>query len=143
MVSNLPGFIAESTLPQWITAFFGGGTFVALLRLLLAWRKQSLESEEQIRDHYSTEVAALRDQLQKIETHYRRMIADSDDRHEKCQEDRDLLRERVKHLEDEVSGLRRQIVASSADRVISLSGSEAPEARASAYRVKNHTEKPK
>jgi hypothetical protein len=45
MLSNLPPFLANSTLPQWISAFASSGLFIGVLTFVLKWRGQSIGSD--------------------------------------------------------------------------------------------------
>lgn len=151
---DLPSFIGNSTLPQWLTALFTGG---GLFWFIIQWRGQSMSSEEQIRDHYAKEVKILRDrvdakdeQFVRIERHWRTMLQEEERRHEECRQDREALRDRVTTLENELTGVKRQIADYSSDRLMVLEGATgggtkpsdvAPHAAASAPRVKHITRK--
>lgn len=150
---DLPPFLTNSTLPQWLSAIFTGGIFLGVLRFILGWRSQSLNSEEAIRDHYANEVAALRKeraadhaQFISVEKHLRTMLHESEQRHEECQLDRDELRRQVVQLQGELDGIKRQISQYSADKLLiledrtGLPSKRAPDATASASRVKRKSE---
>lgn len=143
------------TLPQQISALSLVALLGLVLRYRLGWRRLSIEGQKQqdtdeadIRDHYAQEVAALRQKLAdmhlqfradllELETRYRKMLNDSEDRHEQCMADRDILRERVNQLEDELRGLIRVITQASIDRVLMI-GTEMPDdIREAALRVEN------
>ena len=121
--------IIAGTLPQWIAALFSAGIFGAILKFGLGWRGQTLDSDEKIRDHYAKEVARLTDQLnqkslawteqiQGLEAHYRKMLEESDRRHEECQIDREALRKELNDMHAELTGLKRQIARYSTDKLL-------------------------
>jgi uncharacterized coiled-coil DUF342 family protein len=153
----LPGFVANSTLPQWLIALFSGGTFAAVLGFLIRWRGQTLSSEEQIRKHFADEGRALREKLNRqdehliaVEKHLREMVHasdrradESDRRHEECEAARQELRQELAAMHDEIAGLKRQIAHYSANQLVILQdrhpSDAAPEAAASAERVQKIT----
>lgn len=151
MVSNVPPFIANSTLPQWLIAVFSGGTFAAVLGFIIKWRGQTLNSDDQIRrlmaeeldrvrksyseeaerlrESYNAEVKRLTDKLDKkdeaferVEKHWRDMLDSSDRRHEECEEARRELRDELEEMHVEIRGLKVQIVEASAGKVVLLEG---------------------
>lgn len=150
------------TLPQQITAVSAtGGVTWAILRFGLGWRKQTLDSDEQIRAILTTEMAAMRaeraadkDALRaeraadkegfgKVEKHLREMVGVSDQRHEECEESRRAMRREMDGMHDEITGLKRQVIAQSADAVLRLDArpSEvAPHSVAAAKRIKENGE---
>lgn len=136
------------TLPQWIAAAASAGIFGALLKFGLGWRSQTLNEDENLRKHYAEELQRLTKKLdeksgdfsakmQVMEDHYRKLLDDSDRRHDECQKDRDNLRREMNDMHDEIAGLKRQIARYSADRVVLLGEDNyAPEAKRSAQRVR-------
>ena len=122
------------TIPQWITA----GALISLLGVVLKYRlglrKIIQVDSADIRDHYALEVERLV-----------KRVADAEARQHECEEREGRLRNRVRELEDMVDGLKRQLIAYSADKLLVMEGTKpsdiAPEATASASRVKSHTEK--
>lgn len=128
------------TLPGWITAASTTSGVVALV--IAFWRRGvSLKglanaNEADLRDHYAQEVEAMRAQLMAMEKHYREMLAQSDRRHEECEEAR-------REMRDELAGLRDQLRLQAANRVIAMeeSGTKPSEhVVAAAHRVKRIVE---
>lgn len=125
-------------LNMWLniaTLLLGGGALGIILRHRLGWRKLTLDSEGEIRDHYAKEVArlteklneqssAFRKDLVELEQHWRAMLAEAEKRHDECLKDRDNLLNRVNQLEDELRGLIRVITQASIDRVLHLPSTE-------------------
>lgn len=121
------------TFPQWVTAITSTAWLTFSSGLLIAWwrrgvdlKKLALGDEADIRDHYAEELE--------------RVLARQHD----CEAREEMLRERVRVLEDEVSGLKRIIADNSSDHLLILEGmletkpsDIAPHAAASASRVKN------
>lgn len=139
------------TLPQQITAVSAtGGVTWAILRFGLGWRKQTLDSDEQIRAILTTEMAAMRAEraadkegFGKVEKRLREMVGVSDQRHEECEESRRAMRREMDGMHDEITGLKRQVIAQSADAVLRLDArpSEvAPHSVAAAKRIKENGE---
>lgn len=122
-----------------IAVVLGGGAMAAVLGYKTKMRSLALAAEEEIRKHFADEVKSLRGQLQGMEKHYREMLEASDKRHEECQLDRDRMRDRVKELENHVTGLEAQIRQLSTNAVLEIrgnpTGKEGPEAVDSAPRV--------
>lgn len=147
---ELPPIIAQSSLAAILAAIFSGSGLVAILTFVTRWRGMSIDSEAQLRADLAKELGVMRQHMRDLEAHYRSMLEDSDRRHEECQLDRDKLRDRlaesdrrVQHLEDEITGLKRQIAQYSANRLTELEGKpseRAPEATKSAPRVRRITE---
>lgn len=139
------------TLPQQITAISAtGGVIWAVLRFGLGWRKQTLDSDEQVRQIMQEELAAVRaeraadsEKFARVEKHLREMVAQSDERHEECERSRREMRKEMDGMHSEVAGLRRDLAAQSVDRVLRLEGrpSEvAPHSLAAAERLKKGSE---
>lgn len=140
-----------------LTVLIGGGALGIVLKYRLGTKKLTLDSEEAIRDHYAKEVARLtekleaetknfRETIQAMEAHYRRMLEDSDRRHEECQRDRESLRAEVRKLERHVEGLEAQIRNYSTDRLLMLESrappsESAPHSLAAAKRLKENGDK--
>jgi dsDNA-specific endonuclease/ATPase MutS2 len=135
----LPAFVTNSSLAGTLAALFSGATLIGVLTFITRWRGQSIGSEEKLREDMGRELGALRKQLLELERHYRDMLRESDRRHEECQTDRTRLQERVRHLENEVNGLHRQIARYSSERVLELDN-DCPSAKvvAAARRVKDN-----
>lgn len=106
----------------------GGTALGVVLRYKLGVKRLTNENEADIRDHYAAELERLvgkMDAREKhfldVERHLRELIATSDKRHEECElarsEDR---RERAK-MQDEIDGMKRQILRYSAEGVLMLS----------------------
>lgn len=105
------------TIPQWITA----GSLVTII--IAYWRRgvalkglQNTDSAN-IRDHYAREVAALRDELRICE--------------EECADRLDLADQRLKKLDKELWGEKRQRVAEQISLInVVLNSVDAPELKA-------------
>lgn len=151
MLAIFPSPSGIGTIPQWLTALFSAGVLGALLKFGLKWRGQTLDSDEKIRDHYAKEVARLtskldeqtrgfREDIRSLEDHYRKQLADSDQRHEECQKDRDELRLELRNMHEEIAGLKAQIRRYSTDRLLVLEDDrliqQAPKSLASAKRIR-------
>lgn len=102
--------------------------------------------EADIRDHYAEEVKGLRDALQAsanrhlererltdhrhrralliVENRYRRLLHESDEKHDICQRDRDILRDRVQALKEQQSGLVRLILQNNVSGALQFDDSE-------------------
>jgi hypothetical protein len=119
---------------------FQGGTLAILLAALIAyWRR-----EVSIRGHDNADKADVRDTLLETLDHLTARMKSAEDRQRECEERETVLRRRVSKCEDEVTGLKRQIIRYSAETVQFLEGQcpsdLAPEAVASAERVTKITE---
>jgi septal ring factor EnvC (AmiA/AmiB activator) len=115
------------TIPGWITSISVVTLVIGFWRHRAALRTLANARDADIRTHYSEELE--------------RVIQ----RQHACEEREASLRERVAMLEDEVTGLKRQIIRYSADTVAFLEGRNcpsdtAPKATASAERVQRHME---
>lgn len=132
------------TIPGWITSAGVVGLLWIVVNGGLGWRKQGLENQADIRDHYADEVTALRAHMATMEGHWRSMVKSSDERHAECERDRKILRDEIHDLQDMVRGFRRQLAQYSTDRLMELEGlcpsDKAPEAAASAERVRRIVE---
>jgi hypothetical protein len=99
----------------------------------IALRKLSTGEAGDIRDHYAKELTRYADEVERV---IRRQL--------ECETRERALRDRVMTLEDEITGLKRQIAERSADRLMVLDGrtpsESAPHAAASAERVKKIVE---
>lgn len=136
-----------------LTLLMGGTLVGVFLRYRLGLKKLASGDVADIRDHYAKEVSALRAKLndqeghfRSMEKHWREMLENSDRRHEECEKARAELRAELEDLHSEIRGLRDQIRRYSADTLLILEGAtglpsiKAPEAVASAERVKRITE---
>lgn len=126
------------TIPSWIAAIFSAGSFGVVASGVNTWRKNSTlakkvadEGDAGIRDHYSEELKALRQQIlesgrlhaeraAEAERRYREGLRAADERHDAamsaadereraCQGEVRELRREILKLSDEVIGLRRQL----------------------------------
>lgn len=148
-----PDFLG--TLPQWLTLGGVSGIIGIVLRYRLGSQKLSNADEADIRDHYAQEVAAMREKLDRQETHFqllekhlREMIAasdqraeESDRRHAECEAARQAMRREIDGMHDEIRGLKRQIPEVSADKLLILEGKPsevAPHSTAAAKRIKEN-----
>lgn len=153
LLKNLPAW--AGTLPGWITSAGVVGLLGLLLRYQLGRQKLQIDAaqvdinaqqiantdEADIRDHYAEEVKELRAALKEqsarhqqreneMDDRYRRLLQESEARHEECQTQRRELRHDMDRLLDEMAGLRRTIVQYSAEGVVRLgeiSGARASE----------------
>jgi branched-subunit amino acid aminotransferase/4-amino-4-deoxychorismate lyase len=123
------------TLPQWISSA-GIIAFIGLyVKYELGRRKLGNDDVFDIRQHYATEVAALRGRLVEVEAHYRRMLKDVEEQHEECKRDREQLHLVVNGLKSELNGLKRQMSRYSTDKLVILEDT-APQASKAARRLK-------
>lgn len=119
----------------------------------VALRKISSSEAGDLRDLYAAELAAVRAERAQdredaltVEKHLRQIINESDRRHEECEAMRRTMRTEMDAMHDEIAGLKRQIPAASADKLLIMEGNgikpseAAPHAAASAERVKRLTE---
>lgn len=116
MTSGLLG-----TIPQWLTAL-GIGTFlVALLRRDVQVRGLKNADVADLRDHYAEELQSLRAQIlamgqrhlvreQEIDDRWRKVLQESEDRHDECVRQRNELSERVMEVEQRLLGTVRQFI---------------------------------
>lgn len=136
-----------------ITGWITSGGIIALVGLWwrrdVALRKISSTEAGDLRDLYAKELAALRKERTQdredaltVEKHLREMVDMSDKRHAECEVSRQEMRQEMDKMHAEIAGLKRQVPAVSADKLLVLEGvSEvAPHAAASAERVKKITE---
>jgi len=150
----------------------GGTALGVILRFMTNRHKLRNEDVADIRDHYAkavenyaAEIAALRESNRKLEQHFRDMIDDIDKKHaeerkadreayerdnkmweerwRRSEEDHDTCKKERSELRAEIEGLKRQMAAQAAERVIALgdvAAKHAPHAAASAPRVKKIVE---
>lgn len=138
-----------------ITGWITSGGIITLVGLWwrrdVALRKISSSEAGDLRDLYAKELAAVRaeraqdrEEALNVEKHLRDMVNQSDKRHEECEAARQLMRKEMDEMHDEIAGLKRQIPAASADKLLVMDGRSpseiAPHAAASAERVKRITE---
>lgn len=128
------------TIPGWITSIGIGTIVVTLLRRDVQIKGQKATAEEAIRDHYAEELTALRAQraedlrvaiLQREEDskRWKEALEHSEAQHDICLKDRDTLRTRLRKVEDDLEGLYRTLIATSADRVIEMGDAIPPHIR--------------
>lgn len=150
------------TVAGWVTAFSTTGIFAGVAVLVRAWWRRGIDlrtlnnaDRADIRDHYASEVTALREKLgsqetsfRNIEKHWREMLEASDRRHQECEDSRE--RQRVENMnlhrelgevKLELSGLTLQLKRYSADSLVLLDdlrpvSERAPESRKAADRVR-------
>lgn len=125
------------TIPGWITSGAVVTLLIAILRRDVLIKGQVAQKEEDIRDHYSVELAALRAQraedqrihaLEREEDRkrWKEALDHSEEQHKICNDDRDKLRGRLRNVEDKLEGLYRTMIATNAEGVIRL-GDTIPE----------------
>lgn len=126
----------------------GGTALGVILKYRLGAKKLAYADEADIRDHYAAEVERLVEKMDarekhflEVEKHLRELIATSDRRHEECELARhDDRRERLR-MQDEIDGMKRQILRYSAEGVLTLSEAS-PKVKAAAKRVRKIVGKP-
>lgn len=108
---------AEVARP-WLTSTAIVGLFALVVNFWVKNRQLSLDAESGIRDHYAKELAALREQILKIqeasdarvanaEARYTEAVQAADRRHHDCEAECDRLRERVAAIERKYVQLHR------------------------------------
>lgn len=122
-----------ASLGPWVT---GGGLVAATgvaAKLWVDLKRLEMESrnnayaavqtaENSIRDHYAQEVASLRGQLLAMaqtnasslalaEQRYREAIAAADERHSRCEQECEALREQVRGMEREIGEMAHRLVS--------------------------------
>lgn len=129
------GGVPLGTISQVVTMLFSGGIFgtvttffVRNRRITVDARKIALDAEAILREHFGDELDRLTQRA-----------AESDRRHEECEQAKRDLRRELDAMHDEVRGLKDQLRMYSADRLIELEAN-CPSAAvsASARRVKRH-----
>ena len=144
---------------NFLGVILGGGALGVVLAFINKRQQLRNEDEADIRDHYATEVMALREANIKLEEHFRKMIADIEERHEndrslwerrwrQSEEDHEQCRKERSAFREEIDGLKQQLKMYSADHVIVLErendtrppSERAPAAAKSAERVKKIVE---
>lgn len=125
----------------------GGTALGVVLRYKLGMRKLALADEADIRDHYAQEVARYVEKLAAqekhfldVEKHLRELIAISDRRHEECEAARSEDRRQRIAMQDEIDGMKRQILRYSAEGVLVMSEQPSEKVAAAAERVKKITD---
>lgn len=103
------------TLFQLLTTVFSGGIFAAILTFIVSNRRISVDAAGQLRKHFSEELDRMAQRMNEAE-----------DRQRSCEGREEQLRCRVRKLEDDLEGVYRTLVASSAEKVIEL-GDAVPE----------------
>lgn len=91
------------------------------------------------------DVQAGRHRRERVEDQaaFKKLLDESEDRHDKCLADRDNLRELVFALRDQVSGLQRIITQNSANAVLAIGGPElSPDVQHAAELVQKLFERP-
>lgn len=161
-LENLPPFVG--TLPGWITSIgvvsllaIVARVYLGRVKLAIDATKVKIEDEENIRDHYASEVAALRSALQAAsaarnerereidrrntealetaERRYKAALEHAEEKHEQCKKERDELRDDGRGVRDIVAGLIRIITQASASRAILLSSDSSDYIRDAAQRI--------
>jgi hypothetical protein len=121
MLAALPPFLADATLPQWVTASGVVGLLYVFVYRQLGIKKLDVEAQQvqvnaqtaadaneaDIRDHYAQEVKRYSDELARILERLRKV----DQEHEECKRERDQYRNEVSQLNDKIVGVTRQFVA--------------------------------
>lgn len=115
---------AFGTVPQWITA-------LGFTSLLIAWWRRGVQLRgldnanlADIRKHYATELGRLNNRIDII-----------GQQHDTCLEENARLRDRIRHVEDELTGVYRLIAQASQDKVLFLGDNVPEHIRAAAIRA--------
>lgn len=135
-----------------ITGWITSGGIITLVGLWwrrdIALRKISQSEAGDLRDSYAEELKAVRAERAQdrkdalgVEKHLREMVDQSDKRHEECEISRRNMRIEMDEMHAEIAGLKRQVPAVSADKLLMMEGASelAPHAAASAERVRDIT----
>jgi chromosome segregation ATPase len=135
-----------------VAVLFGGGILGVILAHKRGMIGLSNADKADIRDHYDKELTRLAEALAaseirhiSAEGHLAARLADAESRQRACEEREQELRKRVADLEDEVTGLKRQVARYSAEQVVLLEKDEHPseDVLSAAERVIRHTEEKK
>lgn len=125
-----------------ITLLLGGTLVGVFLRYRLGLKKLASGDVADIRDHYASEVSALRgkvlsqeEHFRGLEKHWREMLDHSDRRHQECEEARTVMRAELEGLHGEIRGLRDQILRYSSSAVLTLQNEPSEDIKAAALRV--------
>jgi peptidoglycan hydrolase CwlO-like protein len=136
--------VPPMNIAQLVTALSSTGIFAVLASFMIKWRSLTHSAEKILRDHYATELDRLThkieekdDHIFKIEKHLRDIIETADKRYEECQREREEDRERMRAMQFEIDGLKRQIPVASADKLLILGEKATPLTRGAAQRVKS------
>jgi hypothetical protein len=100
--------ISWGTPFQFLTVILSGGLLAAVLTFVVNNRKISVDAASQLRSHFSKE-------LERVTK-----------RQHDCEEREGMLRERVRELEDYLTGIYRMLVERSAEDVLAM-GDAVPE----------------
>jgi chromosome segregation ATPase len=117
------GGVTIGTIAQIITMIFSGGIFGGMITYLLGkgrlkvdTAKIEIDAEALLRTHFAETLKTMDERLKA-----------SDERAETCDKERrelrdeaDKLRKRVRHVEDEMTGLYRMMIQESADKVLAM-----------------------
>jgi chromosome segregation ATPase len=160
---GVSGWIAENWL-RVVLAVTSSATLGVAVQFYRIWRsarsadrKLDVDEADGIRDHYAAELAALRAQIvtsgtahaeraREAEERYRAGLRAADERHDaamraadereaQCQENVRELRSEVRHLSDEIIGLRRQLGQSSKSAIVLATHAPTETIKASAERA--------
>jgi phage shock protein A len=135
-----------------IAVLFGGGILGVILAHKRGMIGLSNADKADIRDHYDSELTRLAEQLAAAEARHESTedrlsarLATAEDRQRACENRERELRKRVADLEDEVTGLKRQVARYSAEQVVLLEKDEHPSGEVvdAARRVIDHTKEQK
>jgi hypothetical protein len=94
--------ISWGTPFQFLTVILSGGLLAAVLTFVVNNRKISVDAASQLRSHFSKE-------LERVTK-----------RQHDCEEREGMLRERVRELEDYLTGIYRMLVERSAEDVLAI-----------------------
>jgi hypothetical protein len=105
----LPSSELIGTIPQWITS-------ASIIAIVVAWWRRgvaltglSMADKADIRAHLSKELVRLNERLDLTER-----------KHDHCEKVNEELREKMRKLEDELTGVYRLIAQASQDKVLML-----------------------
>lgn len=115
---NIPQAVLGS-IPQWITAGGMVGVGGMFLRFILGRKRLTNADTADLRDHYAEELTSLRKQIidigqhhlereREIDDRWRRLLAESEDRHSECVRQREALGLKVQDMETRQSELHQR-----------------------------------
>lgn len=109
------------TIPQWLTAIGLTGVLAAYWRRDVQIRGLQNADKADQRDHYAEELSSLRKQIidmgqhhltreREIDDRWRKLLKESEERHEECVRQREELRQQVIEIDDRLKGTIRQFL---------------------------------
>lgn len=118
-VADIAGNFEGGSIPMW-------GTFITILGLVIkfwpVWKRLAMDVNDKLIADLRTDGETLRLQLHEVQR-------EAAEYRKRCEAENDELREQMRHLRDDLAGLRRQIIQQQGATVIALSGADTPAAR--------------